>query len=246
MRAWTMLTGTISILVGCGGARGPAPALPTPPDTVLAAGQPRGEPPLADEDSLLAEYLTRRGGRRYEVAPMHGDVRCYGGPALDGNLPVEVYVRRGADGPTLVEDRVELYPDDLALRRRTLTLRRGTDGVASVDDPAGDLRGQALMDEDGGAATVQVLEQGSGAVELLAQAASEKTLQMVSLALDPAAAKAGGVRLDELSHRDGWEALRVRLVELAEHAAVLTIKGTLPAIATRRCEAIFARFPPPR
>lgn len=241
----------LSGIAACGG-RAPATTSPEPtaaaePDTTtrVYASATRVVPrtPIdADADTLFAEYVTTDAGQRtYPVPAMLGEVRCYGGPALDGNVPAEVYVRRAVNRSAVVEDVVRIFPDDLVPRRRMVTMLRGP-GVSDLTS-AGSAVGRALIEDAAGARSVQ-LHAGDGAGYVLtASRADADAMRLVSLTLDPAQVEDSQLSVDDLDSPEAWNVAQARVIGLARRATLLSVKGDLPAIDAERCEAIFARFP---
>src|SRR5688500_16222689 len=111
---WIALT---VALVACGGSSKPPAAKMTgttetvrKPDTRTTVLASRTElvdrdPIDAEADTLLYEYIQTRGKKAsFDVPALSGEVRCYGGPAIEGNVPVEIYVRRAVNRAAVVED----------------------------------------------------------------------------------------------------------------------------------------------
>jgi len=233
--------------------RRPAPPPPSAqriPDTQTTVLASRAtlldrRPLDADADTLLAEYeTTSRGKRRYEVPALAGTITCFGGPALDGTVPAELYVRRAINRAGIVEDIVTIYPDDLLPRRRMLTMGRGP-GVSNLTGRAGELRGRALIADTSAERTVQALEDSDGAILFVAQQIGPESLRIVAHAIDPDAATRAGIVLDALATPDAWAAAQNDVLELASRNSLLIVKGELPTIEGERCQQIFGHFPPP-
>jgi hypothetical protein len=241
------------VSVACRGAAAPprpAAAPDTPAadrrTTVLASNVrlvPRG-PVAADADTLYDEYAATVGTAVHDVAYLPGDVTCYGGPAVDGTIPVELYVRRALDraAGTIVEDVVELYPDDLRLDRRTVTLD-AAGAVSTIRGPRGRVVGRALIERPDAAGTVQILAVGDRAFRIVAHRVTGTSLRHLTLIVDAAAAAEAGVALDELDRVEDWGVAQAQLAGLGADARTLTIKGELPVMDPARCAEVFSHFP---
>jgi hypothetical protein len=251
---WIALT---VALVACGGSSKPPAAKMTgttetvrKPDTRTTVLASRTElvdrdPIDAEADTLLYEYIQTRGKKAsFDVPALSGEVRCYGGPAIEGNVPVEIYVRRAVNRAAVVEDVVTIYPDDLVAHRRMLTMKRGP-GVSDLVGRAGELRGRALVEDSAGAMSVQALEDAAGAIQFVAQKAEAKSLRIIAYAVDPADAAGVGIVVDALATPEAWANAQTDVLDLASNSALMTIKGDLPSIENKRCGRIFGHFPPP-
>lgn len=230
--------------VSCGRSQPPpraptaqAPAAADDAPVVLASTQRivRREPLDVNADTLFAEYVAASGGRTYDEVRLTGPITCYGGPALDGNVPVELYVRRAINRVAVVEDIVEIYPDDLVPRRRLVSMQRGP-GESPIRN------GHALVEDEDGAKTVQAFTNRDGAIVVLAHDATPESMLIVAHVLDDDAA----LDLAALEDERAWADLRTHIATLADDSSVLTIRGELPAIPATQCARIFAHFPAPR
>lgn len=229
--------------VSCGGRGAPERtttarpvAMPADEQTVLTSSQRIvGRDPLDyHADTLYAEYVTVHHGREHRTLKLTGKLSCYGGPALDGNVPVEIYVRRAINRVAIVEDIVEIYPDDLIPRRRVVTMHRGP-GTSPIRN------GHALVEDEDGTKTVQAFKGRDGGIVLLAHDATPETMRVIIHVLDDDA----NIDLDALEEEDAWEALRSEIPALVREDSMMAIRGELPAIPADECATMFKHFPPP-
>ena len=243
-------------LAACGSSPSPPARAPSKtvtvrhPDarTTVLASQTRlveREPVDADADTLLYEYIaTHRSEGRHEVPALNGSITCYGGPAVDGTLPVEIYMRRAVNRYAIVEDVVTIYPDDLVAHRRMLSMRRGP-GVSDLTGRARELRGRALIADGHADRCVQALEDPAGAVQFVAQSVTPHSLKLVAYAVDADDATRAGIVVDALATPEAWAHAQTDILELASNSALMTIKGEIPMIEAERCQRIFGHFDPP-
>ena len=111
--------------------------------------------PALGGDTLFDEYAATTGKDTHPIPALTGQVTCYGGPALDGDVPVELYVRRAVDArrARVTVDLVAIFPDDLVPQRRMIHHAAGA-GVANVGVVGGDVIGRVLADGGGVAAQI--------------------------------------------------------------------------------------------
>jgi len=238
----------LAFLVACGGSRSRKSSgaeLPNDETTVLTTTQPLldRQPLRPDADTLYAEYVTTRKGERFERIPLSGEITCYGGPALDGSVAVELYVRRAVSRDVVIEDSVAILPDDLIPRRQIFSLTPG-EGVSPVRDGLV-VRGRALVADDEARRTVQLIEARDGAIVLLARDTAPASMRLVSYRLDPEIYAEEGVPIDLLDTPEAWSLAQGTLLEIAESAMTMSWKGELPVLAADECDEIFSHFPPP-
>jgi hypothetical protein len=211
---------------------------------VPAATTPRASGPArADDGILYTEYVATTGGRTYPLLSLAGEVTCYGGAALEGNVAVELYLRRGVSPDAVVEDTVVLLPDDLVPRRTILSMAPG-EGVSEVREGA-ELRGRALVADDAAAEAVLLYDLRDGGIALVVHAARPSAITLIAHRLDPQITADLGVSIDELATPEDWGRLHDRIIAVLGAAAVETYKGELPAIPADSCAEIFSHFPPP-
>lgn len=236
---------SLAILGACVGSRRAAPPPEPPATTVLVSTQPmvQREPVRAGAETLYAEYVMTTDGARHERLQLAGEVTCYGGPALDGNVAVELYVRRGVSDEQIVEDTVAIFPDDLVPRRMILSMSPGT-GVSELREGA-EVRGRALLADDRGGQSVQIFQLDRTDLMLVARATTDDTMTVIAHRLDPAIARSKGLALDQLATPDDWARLQPAIVDIALAASLMTYKGDLPAIPSAECAEMFSFFPRP-
>lgn len=236
---------SLAILGACVGSRRATPPPEPPATTVMVSTQPivQREPVRSGAETLYAEYVMSTDGARHERLQLAGEVTCYGGPALDGNVPVELYVRRGVSDEQIVEDTVAIFPDDLIPRRMILSMTPGT-GVSELHEGA-ELRGRVLLADDRGAQAVQIYEPVPGDLMLVARATTDENMTVIAHRLDPAIAASKGLALDELESPDDLARLQPAIFDIALAASLMTYKGDLPAIPSAECAEMFSFFPRP-
>jgi hypothetical protein len=240
---------SLALLAACGGPRATAPTTSSRPatrTTVLVSSQPLvdREPVRDGAETLYAEYVMSVDGKTHDRLMLAGEVTCYGGPALEGNVPVEVYIRRGVSDEQIVEDTVAIFPDDLVPRRQLLAMTPG-EGPTELREGAVS-RGHALLGDDRGAEAVQVFSVRDGGIVILAHSAKAHAMTFVAHRLDPDLAAAQGLALDQLATADDWAKLLANIGSIAADSTVMTYKGELPAIPAAECGEMFSHFPPPQ
>lgn len=237
---------SLTLLGACGGSRQPTSARATNPNTsvhVSAHPMVKRQPVRSGAETLYAEYVMSIDGKSYERLMLAGDVTCYGGPALEGNVPVELYIRRGVSPDQIVEDTVAIFPDDLVPRRQLLAMTPG-EGPSELREGA-TVRGRALLGDASGAQSVQVFSAKDGGVILLAHSATDTSMQLIAHRLDAEIAAEQGLSIDALATADDWARLQSSVGAIAGASAVMTYKGELPVIPAAECGEMFSHFPPP-
>lgn len=234
---------SLALLGACGGSR-PSTRLPTNRTTVHVSAHPMVErqPVRSGAETLYAEYVMSIDGKTHERLMLAGDVTCYGGPALEGNVAVEIYIRRGVSREQIVEDTVAIFPDDLVPRRQILSMTPG-EGPSELREGAV-VRGSALLGDASGAQSVQVFETRDGGIVLLAHSATDSEMTLIAHRLDAEIAAEQGLTVD-LATADDWATLQGNIAAIAGASAVMTYKGQLPAIPAAECGEMFSHFPPP-
>ena len=238
---------SLAILGACGGSRQPTYARTTSPNTsvyVSAHRMVERKPVRDGAETLYAEYVMSIDGKTHERLMLAGDVTCYGGPALEGNVPVEIYIRRGVSADQIVEDTVAIFPDDLAPRRQLLAMTPGV-GPSELREGA-TVRGSALLGDEAGRQSVQVFKGKDGGIILLAHSATDTEMQLIAHRLDAEIAAEQGLTIDVLATADDWARLQSSVGAIAGAAAVMTFKGELPVIPAAECGEMFSHFPPPQ
>jgi hypothetical protein len=234
---------SLALLGACGGARR-GTALPTTSTTVHVSAHPMvvRQPVRSGAETLYAEYVMSIDGKTHERLMLAGDVTCYGGPALEGNVAVEIYIRRGVSREQIVEDTVAILPDDLVPRRQILSMTPGA-GPSELREGAV-VRGSALLGDASGAQAVQVFSTRDGGIVLLAHSANDTEMTLIAHRLDAEIAEELGLTVD-LATADDWANLQGNIAAIAGASAVMTYKGQLPAIPAAECGEMFTHFPPP-
>jgi hypothetical protein len=239
------------LLAGCAGARStparqagdraPTTATTTKVQVAMHTMVARDREPTGD--TLLDEYLATTGRATHEVMPLAGEVTCYGGPALDGDMPVELYVRRGVDrtAATVVEDIVALHPDDLVPRRELVTFSAAP-GVNNVRDGDGYTIGRVLVEDAD--RYVLIVRNWSLGVEVTGHAADAAALRHVAYVIEPKHAERAGLEISTLNEPEDFATAQPKVLDLAADNATMSVKGELEAIAPERCAEVFAHFPP--
>lgn len=202
------------------------------------------QPVRSGADTLYAEYVMTTDGARHERVVLGGDVTCFGGPALDGNVPVEVYVRRAVSAEQIVEDTVAIFPDDLVPRRQIFSMTPG-EGATELREGAV-VRGRALLTDPTGAETVKLFTLRDGGIVLVVHHASSTGMRLAAHRLDPAVARDGGLSIDALETTVDWSRLQGTILQIAAASTVMSYKGELPAIPSAECGEMFSHFPRPQ
>jgi hypothetical protein len=236
---------SLALLAACGSPRRVATRPTNPNTTVLVSAHPMVErkPVRSGADTLYAEYVMSIDGKAHPRLMLAGEVTCYGGPALEGNVPVEIYIRRGVSNDQIVEDTVAIFPDDLIPRRILLSMTPG-EGPSELREGAV-VRGSALLGDASGKQAVQVFSTRDGGIVLLAHSATETEMQLIAHRLDADIAAEQGLTIDQLATADDWARLQSSVGAIAGASAVMTYKGELPAIPAAECGEMFSHFPPP-
>lgn len=238
---------SLALLAACGGSRPTVAKGPTTTKTtvfVSASPMVERQPVRSGAETLYAEYVMTNDGKSYDRLMLAGEVTCYGGPALDGNVPVEIYVRRGVASEQIVEDTVAIFPDDLLPRRHIFAMTPGA-GISDLREGAV-VRGKALLSDADATQAVQVFTLRDGTVVLLAHHTSETEMRLIAHRLDAEIATSKGLSLDALETQEDWAKLQAGILDIATASSVMTYKGSLPAIPATECAEMFSHFPSPQ